>query len=113
MALALLRFALRPSAIKQIFQTLRYPSQVGAELPPAEVLSIAVSEGARGKGIGRALVAAALAQLSARGIQQAKVAVSADNAVANRFYRRCGFELVLRRDHHGLPMNVYVAPVRR
>jgi ribosomal protein S18 acetylase RimI-like enzyme len=107
MALPLARFLLRPSVIRRIIATLRYPSQVGNDLPAAEVLSIAVSQDARGKGVGKALMTAALREFHRRGISQVKVAVWAGNETANRFYERCGFTLALRREHHGLPMNVY------
>lgn len=35
------------------------------------------------------------------------MAVNADNAGANEFYKRCGFHLAAARLHHGRPMNVY------
>jgi len=113
MALPLIRFAVRPSVIKRIWQTLRYPSQVGDDLPPAEVLSIVVSEAARGKGVGKALVCSAFDELARRGMDAVKVAVWAENDPGNRFYQSCGFALALTREHHGLPMNIYVAPIKR
>jgi RimJ/RimL family protein N-acetyltransferase len=42
---------------------------------------------------------------------QVKVAVWAGNEPANAFYRKCGFELAVQREHHGLPMNVYVIDI--
>jgi ribosomal protein S18 acetylase RimI-like enzyme len=108
MALPLARFLLRPSMIRRMIATLRYPSQVGNDLPAAEVLSISVSQDARGKGVGKALMTAALREFHRRGIAKVKVAVWAENETANRFYERCGFTLALKREHHGLPMNVYV-----
>ena len=109
MALAVLRFVLRPSVLRRMFETLRYPSELGEALPPAEILSIVVSEPTRGKGVGKALMRVVLKEFARRGIDRAKVAVSAQNETANRFYRRCGFELAVTRLHHGAPMNVYVA----
>lgn len=108
MALPILRFLIRPSVIRRMIHTLRYPSQVGDELPAAEVLSIAVSADARGKGVGKALMEAAFEEFRRRGISQVKVAVWAGNETANRFYERCGYHLAVQREHHGLPMNVYV-----
>lgn len=107
MAFPLLRHLLRPAVLKRILETLRYPAETGPELPPAEVLSIAVAPEARGCGVGKALMGAALAEFARRGIPRVKLAVGADNDVANAFYRRCGFQLVQTREHHGLPMNVY------
>jgi len=109
MALPILRFLLRPSVIRRLIHTLRYPSQVGDALPAAEVLSIAVSASARGKGVGKALIQAGFNELARRGISEVKVAVWDQNETANRFYQRCGFTLAVTREHHGLGMNVYVA----
>ena len=109
MAIPLARFMLRPSVIRRMIQTLRYPAEVGGELPAAEILSIVVSAGARGKGVGRDLLGAAMGEFARRGIAQVKVAVGAANDPANRFYRNCGFELAVETLHHGLPMNIYVA----
>ena len=108
MALPLVRFMFRWSVIKRLWQTLRYPAEVGADVPAAELLSIAVNESARGRGVGQALVAAAVEEFRRRGIDRFKVAVWEGNETANAFYKRCGFELALQRKHHGLGMNVYV-----
>lgn len=107
MAIPIIRFLIRPSVIRRIIHTLRYPSQVGDELPQAEILSIAVSANARGKGVGKALMTAAFEEFKRRGIKSAKVAVAASNETANKFYEKCGFKLALTREHHGLPMNIY------
>ncbi|HOF18942.1 MAG TPA: GNAT family N-acetyltransferase [Phycisphaerae bacterium] len=112
MALILARFVVRPGIVRRIWHTLRYPSQVGDDLPSAEVLSIAVSEKARGKGVGKALMQAALAEFARRSIARVKVAVWSENETANQFYLRCGFRLAITREHHGLPMNVYVIDVK-
>jgi ribosomal protein S18 acetylase RimI-like enzyme len=111
MAGAMFPRCLRPSVMKRLWETLRYPAEVGhdgLDLPAAEILSIVVDEGVRGMGIGTALIGAALDEFRRRGISRAKVAVGAGNEPANCFYRRCGFRLALTREHHGLPMNVYV-----
>jgi len=107
MAFAIIRYLVRPSCIKRMLETLRYPAEVGSDLPQAEVLSVSVARRARGRGIGKLLLKTALAEFARRGIDRAKVAVSADNSGARAFYKCCGFRLVLTREHHGLPMNVY------
>jgi ribosomal protein S18 acetylase RimI-like enzyme len=111
MALSIAGHLLRPSVIKRLFQTLRYPSQSPADLPAAEVLSIAVSDRTRGQGVGKALMDAALAEFARRGVSRVRVAVWAGNETANRFYQRCGFTLAHTRPHHGLDMNIYVIDV--
>ncbi len=110
MGLPLLKHMLRPRTIKRMIHTLRYPSEVAeadSEIPTAELLSIVVAEGGRGKGVGKALVAAADAEFARREINQYKVAVWNENESANAFYERCGFELALQRTHHDLGMNIY------
>ena len=111
MALPLARFLLRPSVLKRMIETLRYPAQAAEDLPTAEILSIAVAPQARGKGVGKALMQAAFEEFRRRRITHVRVAVGADNAPANAFYLRCGFRLAQQRTHHGLPMNIYVADV--
>ncbi len=110
MGLPLLKHMLRPRTIKRMIHTLRYPSEVAQEdqaIPTAELLSIVVAPEGRGKGVGKALVAAADAEFRRRNINDYKVAVWDQNASANAFYQRCGFELALQRTHHGLGMNIY------
>lgn len=108
MALPLMRYMFRPSFVRRMYHTLRYPSETSVDLPSAEILSIAVSEDARGMGVGKALMQAALEEFASRGIRDVRVAVWAENEVANAFYNRCGYRLALTRKHHGLDMNIYV-----
>jgi len=104
----LARAIVRPSVVWRAIETLRYPGEVGKELPPAEILSIVVGEAARRRGVGQSLMRAALKEFKRRDICHVKVAVGADNEPANRFYQRCGFHLALTREHHGLPLKIYV-----
>jgi glycosyltransferase involved in cell wall biosynthesis/ribosomal protein S18 acetylase RimI-like enzyme len=60
-------------------------------LPDAELLSIAVHEGSRRRGVGRALEARVRETLGDRGISCFKVVVGTENADANRFYASCGY----------------------
>ncbi len=108
MGLAAMGSILRPARLRRIIETLRYPAETEQDLPGAEVLSIAVSEQARGKGVGKALMKTALEEFRRRGIEKLKVAVWADNEPANQFYKQCGFRLAQTRKHHGLAMNLYV-----
>ena len=112
MALPLLRFLVRPSVVRRMWHTLRYPADVvGEQLPSAEILSIVVAEDARGKGVGSALIGATLDEFERRGIRTVKVAVWAGNEPANSFYQQCGFELAATREHHGRPMNIYIVRI--
>ncbi len=107
MAIWLLPRVWRISVIQRLWETLRYPFELGGDLPEAEVLSIAVSPEVHGRGIGTKLMQTALAELRRRGTTRVRVAVWAGNTAAIKFYERCGFELALTRMHHTRPMNIY------
>jgi ribosomal protein S18 acetylase RimI-like enzyme len=77
-------------AVPRVLETLRYPAAMG-ELPDAEILAVAVAASATGRGVGRALVAAATAEFDRRGTAAAKVVTTDDNAAALAMYRACGF----------------------
>lgn len=57
----------------------------------AEILTLAVAPCARGKGIGRALLEAAIAEAHARGAQEMFLEVGADNPAALALYAGLGF----------------------
>jgi len=75
---------------RSVLETLRYPSG-NDDLPEAELLAVAVDAGPRGRGVGRALVAAAREELLRRGVSDARVVVAADNEPALRLYTSSGF----------------------
>lgn len=56
------------------------------------VLGMAVAASARGQGVGRRLIEAALAEALARGLTRVELTVHVDNAVAQALYRSVGFE---------------------
>ena len=63
---------------------------------------LAVAPEAGGRGVGRALVEAAVAEARRRGARKLTLRVLGPNAVARRLYARCGFveEGVLRGEFH-------------
>jgi ribosomal-protein-alanine N-acetyltransferase len=63
----------------------------------AEVLDVAVDPVARGRGIGRALLADALRGLGKGGARRAYLEVRESNTVALRLYESLGFRRVGRR----------------
>jgi ribosomal protein S18 acetylase RimI-like enzyme len=77
-------------SVPRVVETLRYPAATG-DLPAAEILAVAVAATAAGAGIGRALVDAATAAFTERGVTTAKVVTTADNGAALAMYRACGF----------------------
>jgi len=100
---------LKPAVIKRIMQNLFYPSKTEKlDLPKAELLSIAISPQARGKGLGIQLCEAGFEECRRRGMQKVKVLVAADNQPANKLYQKVGFEFVTSIDSHGVKSNVYV-----
>ncbi len=68
------------------------------QLPPeAHLLKIATASGARGRGVGGALLRRSLDHASASGCEQVQLEVASANASAVRLYERAGFEVVGRR----------------
>lgn len=98
--------------IKKIWDNLFYPSKMKKmDLPDAELLSIAVASDGRGRGIAKQLVDAGFEECLKRGIDKVKVLVAADNEVANKLYKKCGFKLAGQMDSHGVISNIYVAQI--
>jgi ribosomal protein S18 acetylase RimI-like enzyme len=96
--------------IKNVFETLFYPSRIKKmNLPSAELLSIVIAPEGCGKGQATRLVQKGFQECVKRGIERVKVLVGADNAAANKLYMKCGFELVGQIDSHGVLSNIYVA----
>lgn len=62
--------------------------------PEAEVLTLAVSPSARRRGVGRALLEAALARAAEDGVELVFLEVAADNRAALALYDRAGFARV-------------------
>jgi len=72
--------------------------------PEAEILNVAVAPGARRRGIGRALLDAALLRLERDGIDVVVLEVRASNAGAQRLYEVAGFHPVgVRRGYYAAP----------
>ncbi len=85
---------------RRVLETVRYPRSSGAALPKAELLSVAVAPGSRGRGYGRALVGEAAAELRRRGAAGIRVVVGAENQAAIALYQACGFEPAARFEMH-------------
>jgi len=111
--------SLRHSAVwRRAWETLTYPFRkndgvsTGSEaVPPgkAELLSIAVSGKARGKGVGRTLVNALDERFRGFGLEgDYRVVTDALDSQSNAFYERMEFRHELLFKHHGHPMNLYL-----
>ena len=65
--------------------------QVGQMRLHAGVLGMGVAVGERGKGVGKALIYAAVAKAHARGLSRIELTVHSENQVAQSLYRSVGF----------------------
>jgi ribosomal-protein-alanine acetyltransferase len=80
--------------------------------PDADIQTIAIAEGARGRGRGRALLTTLLAEAARRGAADVFLEVRADNPVAQRLYASEGFAEVGRRPRYYQPDDVDAVVMR-
>ncbi|WP_407922504.1 ribosomal protein S18-alanine N-acetyltransferase [Agrococcus carbonis] len=83
---------------------------VGVE---GDVQTIAVDAGARGRGIGRALLAELLAEAARRGVRELFLEVRADNPVARALYASVGFREIGVRPRYYQPEDVDAVVMKR
>lgn len=83
---------------------------VGVE---GDVQTIAVAESARGRGIGRALLAELLAEAERRGVRELFLEVRADNAAARALYESVGFREIGVRPRYYQPEDVDAVVMKR
>ena len=79
----------------------------------AEILSIAVAESHRGRGLSCNLLLTHLGHLAGRGVRRVFLEVEENNQPARRLYERAGFTVVGRRERYyreggGEPLNALV-----
>jgi glycosyltransferase involved in cell wall biosynthesis/ribosomal protein S18 acetylase RimI-like enzyme len=103
---------LNPKILRKAWETARYGDLVGS-LPESELLSIAVSERVRSRGLGAELARRVLRGLAEQGANEIRVVMGSDNEGARRFYERMGFRPRMQVSlHDGRPSNVYVIRCR-
>jgi ribosomal-protein-alanine N-acetyltransferase len=73
-------------------------SRIGAD--EAEILSVAIDAGHRGRGLSRDLLLTHLGHLAGRGVRRIFLEVEENNAPARRLYERTGFATVGRRERY-------------
>ena len=66
----------------------------------AEILSIAVDAGQRGRGLSRDLLLTHLGHLAGRGVRSVFLEVEENNQPARRLYERAGFAVAGRRERY-------------
>jgi len=112
-SLLLVRHMFRGRTIRKILETLFYPRRTRhLNLPKAELLSIVVSEAARGRGIAAGLIGKGLESCLSQGIADVRVLVAASNAAANALYQKCGFQLAQQIYNHQGLSNMYVVKTK-
>jgi ribosomal protein S18 acetylase RimI-like enzyme len=75
----------------------------------AEVRALAVAPGARGRGVGAALVAAVIERAAGQGIRQLVLLTLPDMRAAHRLYSQAGFSRLPDRDWSPRPGEVLLA----
>jgi GNAT superfamily N-acetyltransferase len=108
--LAILPRLFRLSSLRDVLDTLLYPSRIQKDLNCVEIVAIVVDEPWRGRGIGRSLIHKAVDETLRRGIGKIRVMVG-DPLPANEFYKRLGFRLVGQYRQHAHLTNQYVRSV--
>lgn len=86
------------------------PPEEGDLAPVGEVRLVGVLADWRGRGLGRELLRAGVAQLRARGAGRIKLSVEAGNEVALGLYGRTGFERTVEWPHWTHPVGAPVGP---
>ena len=112
----LLPRAFCPENLRFICETLFYPQKGkkkapvpnGNTGPQAELLSIAVSDDSRKKGVGRDLLNALESYLKENKVTSYKTVTLSTDPDANAFYKKCGFTLQQEIAHHGNILYEYV-----
>ena len=120
----LLPGVLRPSVLARIFQTILYPLRGTREattsggaverdrVAPAELLAVAVDRSARGRGVGRLLVAALEDFYRNSGYEGSyRVVTDTADPRSNAFYTALGFHPAGTFRHHGRAMSRYIKAV--
>lgn len=96
-----------PRTIKKIYQSWRYPDLVENKVN-AELLSIAVIEEFRGKGIGKQLVSELINCFGKNDIQRFTVSVDSSLAGAKEFYKAMGFKITESIDIYDKTMDIFI-----
>jgi ribosomal protein S18 acetylase RimI-like enzyme len=120
LACSLLPRLLCLSVHRKIIETLLYPARSEREAlnaachrPPAELLAISVSDQARGRGIGRKLLAEVDRCFKTLRVSNYCVVTHATDQRSNGFYEGCGFRQVRSFTNHGKPMHEYIRVLAR
>lgn len=107
MAAAVVLSSLSGGRWRRFLDTSRYATS--GDLPPAELISIALEAEARGTGVGAELVRRLLDEFAARDVEAVRVTAGGSNLKAQQLYERIGFRLRSNMEiHPGETAAVYV-----
>ena len=96
----------KPKNIEKMFETVLYSKKSDVNIK-AELLSIAIEKSLREKGYGNKLFSCFIRNLKRKGIKIFKITVNRNNITANKFYIKCGCELVGTYKMYGKFSNIY------
>jgi SAM-dependent methyltransferase/ribosomal protein S18 acetylase RimI-like enzyme len=96
----------KPGIIRSIYQSFRYPDLTQKKVK-AELLSIAVIEEYRDKGIGKELVRVLIEHFKGLGISKFKVSVDQRLPGADEFYKALGFKLIGSIEIYNKKLDIY------
>lgn len=95
--------------IVKVMETLLYPVRKSAELPPAELLDIAIDRKSQGQGLGRRLFEAFCESLRRRGMHAFRITTGGSLTSAHAFYEKLGARRVGTIEvHRGAETVVFV-----
>lgn len=94
--------------LKKIINNVFYANKFGADLPRAEVLSVAVDNKVKGMGVGKKLMENAIAKYKDVHINRIKALTDEKSQASNQYYIKCGFRLTDKIKHHDHYLNIYV-----
>ena len=69
------------------------------------ILNLAVDAGLRGRGLGRALIQAALDDFRSRGVSVALIETLTDNPIGSQLYPLFGFQEIARKIYFAMPLD--------
>ena len=103
----------KPSILKKILETLKYPKEGKKDLPKAELLTIAILKEFHGQGIAQKMFEKFVSEMEKRGINVFKVVVGESLSQAIKYYEKMGFEFHSSCSIHGKELSrIYTYKVK-
>lgn len=106
MAVRSLALALRHGRWRRLLETRRYAT--ATNLPPAELISVAVEPDEEGTGLAAELARGLFAEFQARGVRTFRITTASSNARSIRFYEKLGLRPQPLEMHRGEQAVLYI-----